>query len=199
MKSFGDALTFTRNARGCYILDPIKGCNGVNAARPNGCYGDCYAKRIADRYRINFAPKMRMIQPEKNYHLFGVTSNDHRAAIAHEVSKIESPFFRMGDMGDTSMDWVHTLSIAQDFKYLGKKIVIITKHLKTIPDGLLRFMDGLYINTSISALDTKEEITHRLQQYERLKGCCVSILRVVTCDFVSHARREIQSELLRKE
>jgi hypothetical protein len=41
----------------------------------------------------------------------------------------------------------------------------------------------LFINTSISAMDTEAEIEYRLGQYYRLKPYCNSILRIVSCDF----------------
>jgi hypothetical protein len=42
---------------------------------------------------------------------------------------------------------------------------------------------GICVNTSVSALDSEEELEHRIGQYERLKSVCHSVLRVVSCDF----------------
>ena len=39
------------------------------------------------------------------------------------------------------------------------------------------------INTSVSALDNSELLKNSLEQYEKLKGICRSVLRIVSCDF----------------
>lgn len=66
--------------------------------------------------------------------------------------------------------------------------------------GSLRLLN-LYINTSVSSLDTDDEIAYRITEYNRLRPYCKSILRVV-CDFNTriqkkgYERNEIQNYLL---
>jgi len=92
---------------------------------------------------------------------------------------------RIGEMGDPSMDWEHTLGVRHDIAVAGKPIVIVTKHWKPIPENLLGYLGELHtcVNTSVSALDNDEELEYRLQQFERIKPYCNSVLRVVSCDF----------------
>jgi hypothetical protein len=121
----------------------------------------------------------------KQYHLFDFHDARHVADILRAISKIDMPFVRIGELGDPSEAWEHTIDICDIISAAKKSIVIITKHWKTIPEKLinnLRMLD-LCINTSISALDSDVEIEHRLGQYNRLKGYCNSVLRIVSCRF----------------
>lgn len=59
MKTYKDKISLNKNARGCYIIDTVKGCRGGSLYGGKGCYGDCYAKNIADRYRFDFASVVR--------------------------------------------------------------------------------------------------------------------------------------------
>jgi hypothetical protein len=203
MTGFKNQITLARNSRGCYILDTVKGCSGCNKDRPRGCYGDCYAWNIASRYGRDFSRIVRRDFPQdyEQARLFEFDDARHTSDILRAISTIDMPFVRIGELGDPSEDWAHTLNVCKIIANAGKKIVIITKHWKTIPESLLVETMGLYINTSISALDTDAEIEHRLGQYERLKPYCNSVLRVVSCDFNTEnaegaMRAEIQRRLL---
>lgn len=186
MKRFKGVLTLVKNSRGCYILDTVKGCSIVNS-QPRGCYDDCYARNIASRYGMDFGttvkreltPDAESSQPD----LFGFEDETHLASIIKEIKKADMPFIRIGEMGDPSWDWPHTLAICEKIKAGGKPIVIITKHWTAIPDKLLPLLDGICINTSASALDDEEDRAYRVGQYERLKPHCKSVLRIVSCDF----------------
>ena len=184
MKTFKGHISLIRNSRGCYILDTVKGCAIVNE-KPRGCYDDCYAKSIADRYNFDFSRPVarRFFQDTRQPSLFGFDDADHMNEVIRAIRKIKMPFVRIGEMGDPSEDWEHTLDVAEKIAPAGKAIVIITKHWKPIPDALLPKIRRLCINTSVSALDEPEEIEHRLGQYERLKLACFSVLRIVSCDF----------------
>jgi hypothetical protein len=185
MKQFKDIITLARNSRGCFILDTIKGCSGVSSDRPRGCYGDCYANNIASRYRIDFTSPIKrdFVKDKIQLRLFDFDDARHTKDITNAISKIDMPFVRIGEMGDPSEDWEHTINICNIIRAAGKRIVIITKHWHPIHYKLLSLLSGLYINTSISALDTDEEIEYRLSQFNRLKPYCNSTLRVVSCDF----------------
>lgn len=186
MKTFKSTIALVRNSRGCYILDTVKGCSIVNT-QPNGCYDDCYAKSIADRYRLNFgktvARQFTDDAPTSQVPLFDFKDNEHLTRIIREIRSIPMPFVRIGEMGDPSWDWRHTLSVCEQIKPAGKPIVIITKHWAHIHDDLLPLLAGICINTSVSALDDPEDTAERLAQYHRLKAHCHSVLRIVSCEF----------------
>jgi hypothetical protein len=208
MKSYKNKITLVENRRGCYILDTVKGCSAcVN--KPRGCYGDCYAKNISARYGFDFSkPIDRIFEKEKTGQLYFLDFYDskHEDKIIYDLKKIKMPFVRIGEMGDPSENWEHTINVCETIKKSGKKIVIITKHLKQIPKHLLKKLRSVEvcINTSISALDSDTEISYRLHQYNMLKKYCNSVLRVVTCEFnveneEGFIRDKIQKELLKNE
>jgi hypothetical protein len=207
MKQFKDKITLIKNSRGCFILDTIKGCSGCNEKRPKGCYDDCYAKNITSRYKqIDFSTPVKrqfVVGKSKYYNIFDFEDNSHMKEIISKIEKINMLFIRIGEMGDPSEDWEHTLNICKSISVANKYIVIITKHWKTISDKLLDkiALMNICINTSISALDTEKEIEHRLKQYNKLKNVCNSVLRIVTCDFnldnkEGKIRNKIQNSLL---
>lgn len=204
MKTFKPVISLVKNSRGCWILDTVKGCSVCEAEKPGGCYGDCYAKRIASRYGIDFNnPIKRDFTTDKQYALFDFANSEHEKEILNTILHIDMPFVRIGDMGDPSEDWFHTFKVCSIAAKAGKPIIIITKHWHTILDEFLAFLGdaGICINTSISALDSPVEITHRLSQYKRLSEYCHSVLRVVTCDFNQETQQgidklRIQDELL---
>lgn len=178
MKEFRDRITINKNKRGCYILDPVKGC-------PFNCYGECYSRKIATRYGFDFS-----VITSRNFNgnpgqvtLFNNHSNYQTNNIYRFIRRNSVPFIRMGETGDPSLDWNHTLQICSILNNVGVPIVVVTKHIKEIPKLLLPQLEGLYINTSISALDSDNEINYRMYQYNRLKKYCNSLLRVVSCDF----------------
>jgi hypothetical protein len=187
MKQFNDLITLSKNSRGCYIIDTIKGCSVCGKDKPNGCYDDCYAKKIAKRYNIDFNNPVVRKTFDDNNQLYFLDFHDgkHISHIVNEIRNIDMPFVRIGEMGDPSENWEHTINVCHILSMAQKSIVIITKHWQVIPEKLLKSlkMIDLYINTSISAMDNSIEIKHRLNQYERLKPYCNSILRIVSCDF----------------
>lgn len=207
MKQFKDSISLVKNSRGCWIIDTVKGCSVCASSKPHGCYGDCYAKRIASRYGIDFGtPVSRRFDENKQYALFDFVDGRHEEDIVNQVNAIDMPFVRIGDMGDPSEDWFHTLKVCATIHKAGKQIVIITKHWKRIPNeylGSLRDL-GIIINTSVSALDSASELRYRLGEYLRLSDHCKSVLRVVSCDFNTETREglamdEVQEDLLRHD
>lgn len=203
MKTYKEAITLNKNSRGCYILDTVKGCPGGHLNGGRGCYGDCYAKNIANRYGFDFNKLVaRNFQNETNQlYLFGFTSQTHTNKIIKEIRLADMPFVRIGEMGDPSSDWVHTLEVCSEISTSGKPIVIVTKHWKVIPDSALKQIErlSLCINTSVSALDIEEQLEHRLSQYERLKNVCDSVLRIVSCDFNTGHSDGLDKSLIQKE
>lgn len=205
MKTFLEKITLSKNSRGCYILDTVKGCLVCGKDKPLGCYGNCYALQIAKRYKLDFTHTVKrgFSRECDQLYLFDASDQEHIGDIVHQIRNIDMPFIRIGEMGDPSYNWEHTINVCEILSIADKPIVIITKHWEVLTDNLLEKMQKLNIcvNTSISALDSKQEIAHRLNQYHRLKKFCKSVLRVVTCDFNTSIKdgiekNELQNELL---
>ena len=186
MKTYNPTISLARNSRGCYIIDTVKGCRACGV-KAGGCYGDCYALKIANRYKLEFdTPVIRDFYVDaKQLMLFDFKDERHMWKVINEVWSVDMPFVRIGEMGDPSEDWEHTISICEKLQPSLKPIVIITKHWHAIPDTILDRVAalGLYINTSISALDDEREIEHRWNEYNRLRNYCHSVLRIVSCNF----------------
>lgn len=208
MKTYKPVITLVRNERGCYILDTVKGCSVCGKEKPLGCYDNCYAKNIASRYGFDFSQtvKREFEHNTAQLYFYGFEDGRHESDIIAQIKKIKMPFIRIGEMGDPSEDWNHTINVCERISFAGKPIVIITKHWKTIPDELLPKLCtfNICINTSISALDSEDEIAHRLAEYNRLKPFCKSVLRIVSCDFnmankEGAERSAIQTKLFNNE
>ena len=185
MKQYKNIISLSKNERGIWDLDTIKGCKSGLEQTDGGCYGDCYAYKTAKRYGIDFS-----ISTERYFE-----NEQHRQSIVRQIEKIDMPFIRIGCSGDPSENWEHTISIISQirntkqlslFELKSKKqIVIITRHWNVLTDDQLSVIANynICINTSVSALDPVYLIEKSLQQYNRLKPFCKSILRVVTADF----------------
>lgn len=141
----------------------------------HGCYNSCYANSIALRYGYDFS----------NSTIRRFESKNHENETIEKIESIDSDFVRVGVMGDPSECWGHTIDICNKISKAGKKIVLITKHWETLPEYLYKKVESmnLIINTSISALDNDYLLNHRLNEYNKLKSICKSILRIVSCNF----------------
>ena len=184
MRSYSSVITLNKNRRGIYSIDPIMGCMHGMKTSEKGCYGDCYAARIAKRYGYDFGKNV----------LRQFDSNTHLHQIKNKIARNGFPFIRMGTMGDPSEDWDHTIKICEKiqrqhqldlFNNDVKEIVIITKHWNVLTANQLNRIKKLKIciNTSISVLDNFDLLDKGIKQYEILKKYCRSILRLVSCDF----------------
>jgi len=174
-KRYAKRLTVEVNSKGVMDIDTVKGCSLGMKARPGvGCYGNCYAHKIASLYGYDFPVSVsRKIIPEE------------RAMIERKVKAHASNWFRIGTMGDPCHDWNGTVEVCE---WLGKikTPVIITKHWVTATHEQLMRMKaaGVVFNTSLSALDTKEELNHRLLQFHRIAGLgLISVARIVSAKF----------------
>jgi hypothetical protein len=201
MKTYKNIISLSKNERGIWDLDTIKGCKSGLEETDGGCYGDCYAYKTAKRYGIDFNKSI-----ERHFE-----SEQHRLSIVKKIEKIDMDFIRIGCSGDPSENWEHTLNIIrklktsnqlQLFEYNScKRIVIITRHWNVLTDKQLIEICkyNIVINTSVSALDNEYLIKKSLQQYERLKPFCKSVLRVVTADFnEEHEQGFKMAEMQRK-
>jgi hypothetical protein len=185
MREYKNIISLSKNERGIWDLDTIKGCKSGLIENQNGCYNDCYAYKTAKRYGIDFSKSI-----ERNFE-----NESHKQSIIKQIEKIDMPFIRIGCAGDPSENWEHTIKIIKQIRESSqlslfdissnKQIVIITRHWNTLTDvqlnELLKY--NICINTSVSALDNDYLINKGLEQYNRLKNYCKSVLRIVSCDF----------------
>jgi len=175
MREYSKVITLTKNGRGLYSLDPIFGCNTGMQKNNKGCFSDCYSARIAKKYGYDFSKNVnRYFKDEK-----------HEKSIVNKINKTDFDFIRMGSNGDPSEDWEHTINVIKKLKGITKEIVIITRHWNKLSDNQLKELSkhNVCINTSISAIDNKDELKNNIKEYERLRSYCKSILRIVSFDF----------------
>jgi hypothetical protein len=204
-KQYANILSASVNRKGVLDIDTFKGCpKGVAAHGERGCYGLCYAAKTAKFYKYEFERgSSRKVSKCKNVQqtLFKLPGNGGDESIPRLVKQHQLGWFRIGTMGDPCHDWELAADVCE---WLGtlKTPIIITKHWIVCRDQILRRLSkvGVIFNTSISALDSSDEIAHRLAQYERVKSFGLkSVLRVVSCEFgvTENGLRmdEIQSEL----
>lgn len=206
MKKYKHLISLSKNERGIWDLDTIKGCKSGLLENPNGCYNDCYALKTAKRYGIDFSTSV-----ERHFE-----NEAHKKSILRKIEKIDMPFIRIGCSGDPSENWQHTINIINQLKIdnqlsffditSSKQIVIITRHWKHLTDEQLNKISkyNICINTSVSALDNESLILNSLTQYERLKPFCKSILRIVSCDFnenniIGKEKAELQRKLFKNK
>jgi hypothetical protein len=196
MREYSNKISLTKNSRGIYSLDTSIGCSSGMANEIGGCYNDCYAAKSSKLYGYDFS-KTVLRSFENEY---------HRRFILNQINKIPLDFVRIGTSGDPSENWEHTISILKGIDKCNKEIVIITKHWTVLTEYHLKYLAtiNICINTSVSALDKPEILKNCLDQYNRLKPFCKSILRIVSCDFnlnneTGHKLSKIQSELFKNE
>jgi hypothetical protein len=206
MKTYKSLISLSKNERGIWDLDTIKGCKSGMLETEGGCYGDCYAYKTAKRYGIDFTKSI-----ERHFE-----DEAHRKYIVNQIEKIDMDFIRIGCSGDPSENWNHTINIIESLKtekqlslfpvQSKKQIVIITRHWNTLTDLQAQVLTkyNICVNTSVSAMDSKSVREHCISQYNRLKSYSKSILRVVTADFNQNnvlglSMSEIQRKLLKNE
>lgn len=204
MRLYKNIISLSKNERGIWDLDTIKGCESGMLENDKGCYNDCYAFKTAHRYGINFSKSI-----ERHFE-----NEAHKQSIIRQIEKIDMSFIRIGCSGDPSENWEHTINIIKQIRDSSqlslfdisstKQIVIITRHWKQLTDIQLQEIKkyNICINTSVSALDNDKLINNALNEFERIKPYCKSVLRVVTCDFnelnkIGKGKAEIQRKLLK--
>lgn len=173
MRNYSNKITLTENGRGIWTIDPIMGCSSGVKDDKKVCFSDCYAARNARIYGYDFS----------NNVLRDFENEEHLKSIIKKINSLEFPFIRMGNSGDPSEDWEHTIKILELLKDTNKEFVVITKHWNKLNREQLERLKllNVCINTSISAID--ENLHENIEQYEALKGFCKSILRCVSFDF----------------
>jgi hypothetical protein len=175
---YGDAITVQVNRKGVVDVDTVKGCTAGMRARPGtGCYGECYANKIADRLGIDFATSVK-----RGF----VDHRQHIDVCINQLIKTGAEWYRIGVMGDPCHEWDHTLNVIHALRHAKMVAVIITKHWTVLSDSnLSRLKDlSVVVNTSTSGLDTDAEFRHRVRQIERLRANGIpSVNRVITCEY----------------
>jgi len=186
MRRYSNKITLTENGRGIWTLDPIMGCRSGLEKDKKGCFSDCYAARNARIYGYDFTKNV----------LRDFENDKHLQSIIRKINNLEFPFIRMGNSGDPSENWEHTLKILEALNSVNKEFVIITKHWKKLNLKQLERLSKLNvcINTSISAID--DNLHGNIEQFELLKKYCKSILRVVSFDFNTKNKKGLYYSLI---
>ena len=174
---YHDSITASANAKGCMDVDTVKGCTMGMRSEPGGCYGECYAAKIAARYGISF---------EHSVARGFVDQWQHRDILVRQLRQHPLTWYRIGVMGDPSHAWDNTLRVIRWLRPAEKTAVVVTKHWETLSDDQLsQLLDvDVVVNTSTSALDTEPQERHRVAEHERLRHYGIrSVLRLVTCSY----------------
>lgn len=174
-QEYSSSLTVIENRKGVLDVDTVKGCTlGMMAYPKTGCYGACYANAIAKTYGQDFPASVSRIPRD-----------DERKSIEKKIRDHPASWFRIGTMGDPCHDWPLLVDVCE-WLWQIKQPIIVTKHWTPISDELLERLAkcDVVLNTSVSGLDTDNELRHRLNQHERFdKAGVESILRLVSCKF----------------
>jgi hypothetical protein len=177
VERYAERLTINVNSKGVVDIDTVKGCTlGMKAYPGTGCYGTCYANSSATLYGFDFPVSVSRKPVESERHLIEKKLKEHPAS-----------WFRIGTMGDPCHNWPLLVEVCSWLSPI-KQPIIITKHWTPIPDELLKTLAPLdvVLNTSVSGMDTDNELHHRIKQHERFLDAGVhSILRLVSCKFGS--------------
>lgn len=176
-RKYHEAITASVNAKGCMDVDTVKGCTMGMADKEGGCYHECYAAKIANRYGIDFGTSVK-----RGF----VDRWQHRDILVRQLRAHSLTWYRIGVMGDPSHEWDHTLAVIRHLRPAEKTAVVITKHWKPLTDDHLSQLLELDVvfNTSNSGLDTDAQMRYRVGQFERLAHYGIrSVNRVVTCEY----------------
>jgi len=196
MREYLTKISLTKNSRGIYSLDPSVGCSSGMANETGGCFNDCYAAKSSKLYGYDFSKTV----------LRHFESEAHRKKIVSQINKIKLDFVRMGTSGDPSENWDHTINILKGIDKCNKEIVIIVKHWTNLTIEQMEYFGtiNICVNTSVSALDKEHIYKNALEQYNKLKRYCKSILRIVSADFnlnneTGYKLAQVQDELFKNE
>jgi hypothetical protein len=185
MKRYRSNLTASINRKGVLDIDAYKGCDmGVAKYGENGCYGLCYAAKVAKLNGFNFANGSRR-SLQRNSHQGSMFCKLGKRAIYNMVKAHYLDWFRIGTMGDPSHSWDDTADICEWLGHL-KTPVIVTKHWIKCEEIVLKriLKSGAVLNTSISALDGDREILNRIEEHNRFSKAGIrSVFRIVSCKF----------------
>jgi len=178
LRQYGDAITIAVNGKGVVDVDTVKGCTeGMKVYPKTGCYGECYANKIARCRGIDFSTSI-----SRKF----VDQWQHKDIIIKKILDLGASWYRIGVMGDPCHDWDNTLNVINRLRHSGATAVIVTKHWHTLTDHhISRLLEmNVVVQTSTSGMDTDDEIKHRIEQLNRLRKYNIpSVNRVVTCEY----------------
>jgi len=181
VRQYKPILTCAENSKGVLDVDTVKGCERGMCAYPGGgCYGECYARKIAAARGFDFSVSVVRRLPANMV-----------AAVAYKVYAHHARWYRIGVSGDPSHDWGHTVHVCEALAIASKVPVIVTKHWVAASDSQLRRLAavGVVFNTSTSGMDTNDEIEYRVEQMKRVKAFgMVGVCRVVTCEYSGNSK-----------
>ena len=178
LRRYEDAIAVSVNRKGVIDVDTVKGCTlGMRAYPDGGCYGECYAAKIAARNGIAF---------DESVSRCFVDQWQHRDILVKQLLNEDAIWYRIGVMGDPCHNWNHTINVVNCLRPAHKTAVAITKHWVPLSDDhLSRLRDlDVVVHTSVSGMDTGAELRYRVGQLARLAECGIrSFARVVTCEY----------------
>jgi len=180
-RRYSSVLTVSVNRKGVLDVDTVKGCTmGMKAYPHGGCYGECYASKNASLYGFDFKTSISR----------QFMGREHKGTIIKFMNTVAVRWYRIGTAGDPCHDWKHTVAIVNALWHVYKVPVIITKHWIPMEDWQVEklFRLGVVVNTSVSGMDTDDELKLRVSQWDRLRSAGLySILRIVTCRYGASA------------
>jgi hypothetical protein len=175
-------LTASVNRKGVLDVDSVKGCYYGMKTYPNGgCYGECYAAKIANLYGFDFT-----VSVSRKFLRYFKNGFRHLDTINKILQRNTLPWYRIGTCGDPCHDWDNTLTICESLSPMKKIPVIVTKHWIAPSDDHISRLKKLkaVINTSTSGMDSDDEIKYRIEINDKLKSCGVNaVCRIVTCNY----------------
>lgn len=178
-------IDISGNRKTSNAIDTVRGCTGA-AKRKGGCYGSCYAAKLAHMAGIDFSKPVRNILDE--------------ARLEKQLAKNESTWIRIGVSGDPSLNWKDTVRVCELTRAAGKIPVLMTKAWVKPTDEMLKKLAACktQLQISISALDTKKELLRRLDTLRRYAilykdGCT---FKVTTAPFSDPKIKHRQDELM---
>lgn len=142
------------------VLDTVRGCVGTRVTN-GGCYGQCYAAKMAKMSGVNFSVPVSMeLDP---------------AVLRRALRKVKENWIRIGVSGDPSLDWTLTLDTCKIIHDEGKVPVIITKGWHSLTDEQMLSMlrSGTILHVSCSGDDGVPMFNTRtklMQRYLDLGG-----------------------------
>ena len=179
LKHYSHILTVAENHKGVLDVDTVKGCTlGMKAYPQGGCYGECYANKIAVRYGFDFTTSISR----------RFLDREHMGTVTKMLLDFDHGWYRIGTHGDPCHDWNNTMVVVRALRHTKKIPVIVTKHWEILSDEQLIELKKLsaVINTSTSGMDSDAELKHRVEQIERIRSFGIrSINRIVTCNYGS--------------
>jgi hypothetical protein len=192
MRLYSNVLTVDVNEKGVLDVDTVKGCTAGMAARPGtGCYGACYAAKIAKFRGLDFSQAVTRT----------IHTRAQARAIERAVATAPQGFFRIGVMGDPCHAWEETVSVVEWLAEFARP-VIITKHWRVMTDEQMRRLIACaaVVNVSLSALDTPAELKHRKTQFFRYKVLGgASVARIVSCEFNAENEEGARMKAIQEE